>query len=162
MSAAVCDFINNFIKAYVRAPFLYALPLSFFVLIIIIAVVQPLAYFFPSLFISEYEVTLIEAIIVAPVVETLLIALVVGIMSSFKQNRTNMIIASVIIFGLLHAWNEPITFFTSGFAFFFFTVVYLEGRKTSIWKGLGLSILLHMCCNGIGYSMQQVAELLSK
>lgn len=162
MSAAVSDFINNFVKAYVRAPFLYALPLSLFILLIIIALVQPIAYFFPSLFISEYEVTLIEAIIVAPIVETLLIALVVGIMSSFKQRRTNTILASVFIFGLLHAWNEPITFFTSGFAFYFFTVVYLEGRKENIWKGLGLSIFLHMFCNGIGYSMQYVAEMMSK
>lgn len=96
---------------------------------------------------------LIIITVIAPALETLMIALAYGICNSFSLSERRMLGINAIFFASLHCFVDPVRFFPSLWAFLFFCTAYQIGNKQSFYKGFFLSFALHVLCNSLAVAL---------
>lgn len=97
--------------------------------------------------IENSSISLINVAVLAPAIETLMIALAYAICHSFSVSERRAFFFNVVFFASLHCFLDPARFLPSIWAFSFFCSAYAIGFKTSFNKGFLLSFILHAMCN---------------
>ncbi|WP_152682715.1 hypothetical protein [Caenimonas sp. SL110] len=88
-----------------------------------------------------------QSILFAPLVETLLLALLIEACAFFRLNKLLIAVIAGVIAGLLHAIASPIWFFTSAWAFFVYACAYLAWRPSSVPVAFTAAALVHALNN---------------
>jgi len=101
---------------------------------------------------------IVMAVIVAPVVETLLLAGVLRLLSIFSTNTPFVATVSALFWGALHAANAVLWFFGTVWTFFVFSCVYLSWRKVSFKHAYAVALVPHMLLNVTAIVLMVVME----
>ena len=87
--------------------------------------------------------------LIVPLIETALMWPILLVIARFNLSMVRTALVSALVWALIHSW----TAFTWGgsifWPFFVFSYCFLEWRKLSLPKALGVTCLLHMCHNAI-------------
>lgn len=97
-------------------------------------------------------------VLVAPIVETLLLALGVQIIGLITKHREGIAITSALAWGALHASFYPIWFFGTVWSFYVFSRGYLAWRPVSVKHALGAAAVPHALVNASALLMQFFAR----
>jgi membrane protease YdiL (CAAX protease family) len=92
-------------------------------------------------------VLFVGIVVFSPIVETLLMALLLGGLSYLMHSRIGLALSSAIIWALFHsaaaaAWGLVVLW-----PFFVFSCAYLAWRGQSRWKGIWVAASIHMLHN---------------
>jgi hypothetical protein len=98
------------------------------------------------------------AIVVAPLVETLLLALGVRLIGLVTRHREAIAISSALAWGALHACFHPMWFFGTVWSFYVFSRGYLAWRPISYKHALGAAAIPHALVNSSALLMQFFAK----
>jgi hypothetical protein len=85
--------------------------------------------------------------IIAPVIETLILALVIAILSSFLSNKLYIASIASILFGLGHAYFAFIWFFAPAWMFFILSYAYLTWREKGFKHAYFAALIPHVFNN---------------
>ena len=99
----------------------------------------------------------IDAVVFAPLVETLMLASMLALMPCRWGIVTKAIIAAVI-WGGLHALAAPFWFFGTVFSFFVFSCGYLVWRQKSFGCGFTAAALPHALINLSAFVLTAISE----
>jgi len=92
--------------------------------------------------------------LVAPVIETLLLALGIRLISVFTKHREAIAIVSALAWGALHASFYPLWFFGTAWSFYVFSRGYLAWRPVSVKHALGAAAVPHALVNSSALLLQ--------
>jgi hypothetical protein len=98
------------------------------------------------------------ALLAAPIVETLLLALGLKLISLVTKRREAIAITSALAWGALHASFYPIWFFGTVWSFYVFSRGYLAWRPVSVKHALGAAAVPHALVNSSALLMQFFAR----
>ena len=98
------------------------------------------------------------ALLAAPAVETLLLALGIRLIAVFTKHREAIAISSALAWGALHASFYPIWFFGTVWSFYVFSRGYLAWRPVSVKHALGAAAVPHALVNSSALLMQFFAR----
>jgi hypothetical protein len=98
------------------------------------------------------------ALLAAPVIETLLLALGIRVVSLVTKHREAIAITSALAWGVLHASFYPIWFFGTVWSFYVFSRGYLAWRPVSVKHALGAAAVPHALVNSSALLMQFFAR----
>jgi len=98
------------------------------------------------------------ALLAAPIVETLLLALGLKLISLVTKRREAIAITSALAWGALHASFYPIWFFGTVWSFYVFSRGYLAWRPVSVKHALGAAAVPHALVNSSVLLMQFFAR----
>ena len=98
------------------------------------------------------------ALLAAPIVETLLLALGLKLISLVTKHREAIAITSALAWGALHASFYPIWFFGTVWSFYVFSRGYLAWRPVSVKHALGAAAVPHALVNSSALLMQFFAR----
>jgi hypothetical protein len=93
-------------------------------------------------------------VLVAPFVETLVLALGLWLLSRITRQRQVIAIISALAWGGLHAWFHPLWFFGVVWSFYVFSLGYLAWRRVSYKHALGAAAVPHALVNASALLMQ--------
>lgn len=134
-------------------------PLIFYVLKIAIlcaignlVVSFTLDMFFPDSESISLEFTLeriIQITILAPIIETLILALVMGMIAKFNSNIQIVSVSTALFFGGVHYFNTPLHALTILPSFYIMSFIYFELRQQSIVEAIWKVSLVHGVMNGL-------------
>lgn len=88
-------------------------------------------------------------VIFAPVVETLLLAGVLALLSSASPRPVLCAVISSVLWGCLHGLFGALWFFGTAWSFFVFSCAYLSWRRTSFRQGFLAAAVPHASVNSI-------------
>ena len=91
----------------------------------------------------------IFAIVFAPPLETLILALFLGVSGLFTKNVVRLSIASALFWGVLHMLNSPVNGVAVLWPFYIMSRAYLAWRPLGFWKAFGVTALIHAANNTI-------------
>jgi hypothetical protein len=94
------------------------------------------------------------ALLAAPLIETLVLALGIRVVSFFTKNREAVAIVSALAWGALHASFYPIWFFGTVWSFYVFSRGYLAWRPVSVKHALAAAAVPHAHVNSSALLMQ--------
>ncbi|MDD2924563.1 hypothetical protein [Rhodoferax sp.] len=86
-------------------------------------------------------------VVVAPVIETLLLAAILWVLSLLSQNLLLVAAASAVIWAGFHATFGALWFFGTVWSFFVFSCAYLTWRKVSFPRAYFAAALPHAFVN---------------
>lgn len=98
------------------------------------------------------------ALLVAPFVETLLLALGIRLIGLVTKHRELIAITSALAWGALHASFHPLWFFGTVWSFYVFSRGYLAWRPVSVKHALGAAAVPHALVNASALLMQFFAQ----
>lgn len=90
-------------------------------------------------------------VILAPIVETVLLAGVLTVLQAWIKSPTRAAIASGVLWGVVHGIISPIRFLGSVWAFIVFSLAYIAWRKVSVPRGLVAAAVPHVLGNATTY-----------
>ena len=93
-------------------------------------------------------------VLVAPLVETLLLALGIRLLGLVTRHREAIAITSALAWGALHASFYPMWFFGTAWSFYVFSRGYLAWRPVSYKHALGAAAVPHALVNSSALLMQ--------
>jgi hypothetical protein len=97
-------------------------------------------------------------VLVAPLVETLLLALCIELLGLVTRHREVIAVASALAWGALHASFYPIWFFGTAWSFYVFSRGYLAWQPVSYKHALGAAAVPHALVNSSALLMQFFAR----
>lgn len=92
---------------------------------------------------------IIGTIIIAPVVETFVLALLLAILSSFVSTRLRIAIIAAVLSGLAHGLFGLLWFFGTVWSFFVLSCAYLAWREKGFKYAYIAALVPHVLNNGI-------------
>lgn len=98
------------------------------------------------------------AVLVAPIVETLVLAAAIHVIGRLTRNREAIAIASALGWGALHASFYPMWFFGTAWSFYVFSRGYLAWQPVSYKHALGAAAVPHALVNASALLMQFFAR----
>jgi hypothetical protein len=98
------------------------------------------------------------ALLAAPLIETLLLALGIQLIARFTKHRETIAITSALCWGALHASFYPIWFFGTVWSFYVFSRGYLAWRPVSVKHALAAAAVPHALVNSSALLMQLFAR----
>jgi len=98
------------------------------------------------------------ALLAAPIIETLLLAVGIRLIGSFTKRREVIAITSALAWGALHASFYPIWFFGTVWSFYVFSRGYLAWRPVSYKHALGAAAVPHALVNSSALLVQFFAS----
>lgn len=87
------------------------------------------------------------ALFLAPFVESLIMWPILWILMRLLRKTLLAALVSAVIWGVLHGLQNVVQGIVITWAFFVFSLCFLEWKKKSILTGIGVTALLHMCHN---------------
>ncbi len=84
---------------------------------------------------------------IAPVVETMVMWPILWILRAVMRRQLRVALASAVIWGVLHGLHSVAQGLTITWAFFVFSICFMEWEKKSKLTGIGVTALLHMTHN---------------
>ena len=90
---------------------------------------------------------LLGSVLFAPLVETLLLAGVLRLLTLCTQNPVRLAICSALIWGALHGFAGALWFFGTASSFFVYSCAYLAWRKISFAHAFVAAVLPHALIN---------------
>jgi hypothetical protein len=103
-------------------------------------------YPFPVRRLEPGPVLNVSAILVAPLIETLLLIGTLKLLSFASKRRTFVLSAAAVLSGAAHG-PYPLTFVATSISFFVFGSCYIAWRRTSFWRGFLAAALPHALTN---------------
>ena len=97
-------------------------------------------------------------VLVAPLIESLLLALGIRLLSLVTKHREAIAILSALAWGALHAAFYPMWFFGTVWSFYVFSRGYLAWRPVSYKHALGAAAVPHALVNSSALLMQFFAK----
>lgn len=97
-------------------------------------------------------------VVVAPVIETAMLALGIRLIGLLTKNREAIAIASALAWGALHASFYPLWFFGTAWSFYVFSRGYLAWQPISVKHALGAAFIPHALVNSSALLMQFFAR----
>ncbi|HTU64547.1 MAG TPA: hypothetical protein VMF52_01245 [Steroidobacteraceae bacterium] len=97
------------------------------------------------------------ALLAAPIIETLVLALVIQLIGRLTKHREAIAIASALLWGALHASFYPLWFFGTVWSFYVFSRGYLAWRPVSVKHALGAAAVPHALVNSSALLLQFIA-----
>jgi hypothetical protein len=97
-------------------------------------------------------------VLVAPAIETLVLAAGIWVIGRVTRHRQAIAIASALAWGGLHAWFHPLWFFGTVWSFYVFSLGYLAWRPVSYKHALGAAAVPHALVNASALLMQFFAH----
>jgi membrane protease YdiL (CAAX protease family) len=94
-------------------------------------------------------VVILDVLVIGPLVETLLMALIIFILSLGIKSQMRVAIASAILWGILHSLVSPAWGLIVWWPFFIFSCAYLTWRQQSWRKGYWAAAAIHFLQNSI-------------
>jgi hypothetical protein len=94
------------------------------------------------------------AVLVAPVVETLVLAVGLRLIGLLTKNREAVAFMSALAWGALHASFYPLWFFGTAWSFYVFSRGYLAWRQVSVKHALGAAAVPHALVNSSALLVQ--------
>lgn len=91
----------------------------------------------------------IAALLIAPPLETLMMALFFLLCRLLTKNVVRLSIASGLFWGVLHVFNSPVNGVAVIWPFYIMSRAYLAWRPLGFWKAFGVTILIHAANNTI-------------
>jgi hypothetical protein len=85
----------------------------------------------------------LSALVIAPPVETLAMAIFFGIAGFIGRNVHRLSVASALCWGALHLVNAPVNAIAVVWPFYVMSRVYLAWRPLGFWKAFGVTMLIH-------------------
>ena len=92
-------------------------------------------------------VLLVSVLVIAPVIETLLMALVIKLVSFIFKKTVSICLATALVWAILHSVSVPLQGVTVYWPFFVFSYAYLAWREHGWWKAIGIATAIHACQN---------------
>jgi uncharacterized membrane protein YjgN (DUF898 family) len=89
-------------------------------------------------------------IVFAPILETILLALLIAILSSFMSNKLHVAAVSGIAWGLGHAAFGLLWFFGPAWSFFILTCAFIAWRGKGFKQAYFVAFIPHVLNNAIG------------
>jgi hypothetical protein len=93
-------------------------------------------------------------VLVAPVIETLVLALGVRLIGTLTKHREAIAITSALCWGALHASFYPMWFFGTAWSFYVFSRGYLAWQPVSYKHALGAAAVPHALVNSSALLVQ--------
>jgi len=97
-------------------------------------------------------------VLVAPIVETLVLALGIRLIGLLTKHREAIAITSALAWGALHASFYPMWFFGTAWSFYVFSRGYLAWRPVSVKHALGAAAVPHALVNSSALLVQFFAN----
>ena len=98
------------------------------------------------------------AIVAAPVIETLVLALLLELLSRVTRHSQVIAIVSALAWGAAHAYFHPLWFFGTVWSFYVFSRGYLAWRPISYKHALGAAAVPHALVNSSALLLQFFAK----
>ena len=92
-------------------------------------------------------VLLVSVLVIAPVIETLLMALVIKLASFIFKKTVSICLATALVWAIVHSVSVPLQGVTVYWPFFVFSYAYLAWRKHGWWKAISIATAIHACQN---------------
>lgn len=105
----------------------------------------------PDRSVSLFEV--FGSVVFAPVVETLLLALLIEGLCELSQRAIFIAVVSATLWGILHGTFGALWFFGTAWSFFVFSCAYLRWRKQSFGRAFVAAAVPHALGNATAYSL---------
>ncbi len=96
-------------------------------------------------------------VVVAPHIETMLMALFFGIATFFSGNVRRLALISCVSWGLLHLVNSPVNALGVVWPFYIMSRAYLAWRPLGFWKAVGTTTLIHAAINALAIGIAGIA-----
>ena len=104
----------------------------------------------------DRSVSLVEvlgSVVFAPVVETLLLALLIEGLCELSQRAIFIAVVSAVLWGILHGAFGALWFFGTAWSFFVFGCAYLHWHKQSFGRAFVAAAVPHALGNATAYSL---------
>ena len=109
---------------------------------------------------TEGSVALVLIVVVAPLIETLIMAaLLLGLERLFGPRVA--VIVSALLWALAHSLSAPIWGLVVWWPFLLFSVAFLTWRATGLLTAIGIVTIVHALQNGAGMLLLQLSDKLS-
>ena len=99
---------------------------------------------------------LLNVVIVAPVLETLLMAPLMYLLLRFLPKRRHAVLASALFWAVLHGLSAPIWGICIFWTFIVFSTAFVVWREVSFWHAVGVTTAIHAVNNafaGLGLTL---------
>ncbi|MBT6145495.1 MAG: hypothetical protein HOH74_08705 [Gemmatimonadetes bacterium] len=102
-----------------------------------------------DLFEMSSGMLLLQIVVVAPVLETLLMAPILALLVRILPRRRYAVILSAALWAVLHSLSAPIWGVCIFWTFIVFSTAFLVWREVSLWHALGVTAAIHALNNGL-------------
>ena len=92
---------------------------------------------------------LLQIVIVAPILETLLMAPLLALFVRVLPRRRYAVLASASVWAILHSLSAPIWGVCIFWTFVVFSTAFLVWREVSLWHALGVTVTIHALNNAL-------------
>ncbi|MFA6243272.1 MAG: hypothetical protein WC655_20205 [Candidatus Hydrogenedentales bacterium] len=106
---------------------------------------------------SNFLLAAFGMVVVAPPIETMLMALFFGIATFFSGNVRRLAVVSCVFWGLLHLVNSPVNALGVVWPFYIMSRAYLAWRPRGFWKAVGTTTLIHAAINALAMVIAGIA-----
>ena len=86
-------------------------------------------------------------LVLSPVIETLTLWLGISLIQRFVKSTSRIAIVSAVIWAIIHSLAAPVWGLGVIWPFYVFSVSFIEWRKTSKWKAVSVTAIIHMLQN---------------
>jgi hypothetical protein len=100
----------------------------------------------PPVFAATWR-TLVLVVVVAPLLETLLLAAGVWVLRRLLRSRALVVLLSALAWGLLHGVQSPLWFFGTAWSFYVFSAGYVAWRRVSYGHAFAAAAVPHALIN---------------
>jgi hypothetical protein len=110
---------------------------------------------------AERELTVVRAIsmvLVAPIIETFVLAALLRLLSAICKNPRLVAAISAMLWGTLHGISGPMWFFGTVWSFFVFSSLYLTWRQVSFKHGYAAAMIPHLLINATAMVTLAISE----
>jgi hypothetical protein len=102
-----------------------------------------------EIYASEPWLFAVEALVVAPPLETLFMAFFLFVGQFITKNPVRLALACAVFWGLLHLLNSPVNGIAVLWPFYIMSRAYLAWRPLGFWKAFGVTTMIHVANNTI-------------
>jgi len=102
-----------------------------------------------ELYASEPWMFAVEALVIAPPLETLIMALFFFVGRFITKNQIRLALACALFWGVLHLFNSPVNGIAVLWPFYIMSRAYLAWRPLGFWKAFGVTTMIHVANNTI-------------
>ena len=100
-----------------------------------------------NLFEMSTGMLLVQIILVAPILETLLMAPLLALLVRVLPRRRYAVLGSALVWAILHSLSAPIWGVCIFWTFVVFSTAFLVWREVSLWHALGVTASIHALNN---------------
>ena len=102
-----------------------------------------------EIYASEPWLFAIEALVIAPPIETLIMAFFLFAGRYITNNQLRLALSCAVFWGLLHLLNSPVNGAAVIWPFYIMSRAYLAWRPLGFWKAFGVTTMIHVANNTI-------------